>query len=95
MILHTLNRSPFTHNHLSLCLKRMSTNDALLLLEDGVLAALQSQPLAESIKNIKCFAIANDIEARGLTSLIPNITLIDFNRFVELSCEYDTVLSWY
>ena len=97
MILHTVNRSPFQQATLAPCLARCSENDGILLLEDGVYGALQSHPQADQLSTITCFAIEADIQSRGLSTqpLIETVTLIDFERFVTLSCDYSMVLSWY
>jgi len=99
--LHTVNKSPFTHNTLASCLQVCSDSDAILLLEDGVLAGLKGAPCAEEMsaaitKGIKIFALINDIQARGLSEKIrPDIQMTDYNGFVQLSLEHRSVQSWY
>lgn len=99
--LHTVNKSPFTHNTLASCLQVCSNLDAILLLEDGVLAGLKGAPCAEEIslaiaKGTKIFALADDILARGLSEKIrADIDTTDYSGFVQLSLEHRSVQSWY
>lgn len=100
-ILHTINKSPYTHNTLSACLKVCIESDGILLLEDGVFGTIPSAPGAEELQvlikgGVKVFALINDIKARGLEEkLAPNITPIDYNTFVQLTLEHRCVQSWY
>ena len=96
-ILHTVNQSPFTNNTLAQCLAYIDAGDAILLLEDGVYAALSSQSLAAQLTHTTCYAIKDDLKARGLLEQdrLVHITLIDMNQFVELTTQYDLVQSWY
>ena len=94
--LHTVNQSPFEHGALAQCLCYAQESDAILLLENGVYAALNTQPLAEKLMGKHCYAIEADINARGLSNkLATNIQLIDFTDFVRLSVQYKRVQSWY
>lgn len=97
-ILHIVNKSPFSSQALDACLNRMKNDDAIILLEDGVYAALTTQPHSMALNKFsQCYAIQKDIEARGLASdaLLSNIQLIDFDTFVDLTVEYPLNHSWY
>jgi tRNA 2-thiouridine synthesizing protein B len=96
-ILHTVNKSPFTHQTLKDCLDISNNDDAVVLLEDGVYAALDSQPQNKLLSNNRCFVLEEDLQARGLTTqkLLQNIEHITYERFVQLCAEYDMVQSWY
>ncbi|ODS24751.1 hypothetical protein AB835_02255 [Candidatus Endobugula sertula] len=97
-MLHTVNKSPFLNQTLKHCLGRIQSGDSVLLLEDGVYAALSSQPWAMLMNpSHQYYAIKADVEARGLgeDKLLSHITLIDYEQFVELSTEHSTVQSWY
>lgn len=97
-ILHTVNQSPFNRSTLSQCLERLSAEDSLLLLEDGVYGALSAQPYAQQMQAAKqCYAIADDIHARGIhiDDLITGIELIDYDKFVQLTINNTLVQSWY
>jgi tRNA 2-thiouridine synthesizing protein B len=99
--LHTINKSPYSHNALSSCLKICTENDGILLLEDGVFGTLTSAPGAEELqalikRGVKVFALINDIKARGLEEkLAQDIELIDYNKFVRLTLDHRCVQSWY
>lgn len=99
--LHTINKSPYAHNALSSCLKVCATNDGILLLEDGVFGALISAPGAQELQILikhgaNVFALVNDIKARGLEEKVaPDIKLIDYNTFVQLTLDHRCVQSWY
>lgn len=99
--LHTINKSPFTHNTLFSCLKVCTECDGILLLEDGVFGTITSAPGADELqlliqRGVKVFALINDIKARGLEEkLAPNIELIDYNTFVQLTLDHRCVQSWY
>ncbi len=97
-ILHIVNKSPFTHGVLASCLDKLQANDAIILIEDGVYAAMTSHSSAVSLEQLnKCYALEKDIVARGLPlgALLPNIQLIDYDRFVNLCVEYPLNHSWY
>ncbi|MBT4491983.1 MAG: sulfurtransferase complex subunit TusB [Gammaproteobacteria bacterium] len=84
MILHTVNK-PAAWNK---CEGLIDTSDVVLLLEDGVYLALES--------DTQCFAISADIDARGLRGKIKdNVSLIDYDQFVELTLRADKVCAWF
>jgi tRNA 2-thiouridine synthesizing protein B len=96
-ILHTVNQSPHTSNTLAQCLMYIGDDDAILLLENGVYAALKNHALELQLKNKVCYVIEADLQARGLLDQDrqAHIELIDVNKFVELTTQYDLVQSWY
>jgi tRNA 2-thiouridine synthesizing protein B len=101
MILHTLNKAPGTLacknclNTLNYPTTSDSSQDSLLLLEDGVyLADHANAKLLEGLpKNI--YAIDADVEARGLLHrLLPQVTLVSYADFVRLVTEHKLTKSW-
>lgn len=98
-ILHILNKSPFSSTLLQQCLDRCHTTDAaIILLEDGVYCALANHQYAEKLRQVQhCYAIKNDVLARGLEAdaLLPHITLVDYEQFVALTIDYRLNQSWY
>lgn len=98
-ILHILNKSPFSSTLLPQCLARChAIDDAIILLEDGVYCALSNHQHADLLSDVThCYAIKNDVLARGLDAgtLLPHITLIDYQQFVALTIEYRLNQSWY
>lgn len=99
--LHTINKSPFSHSTLSSCLQVCGKKDGILLLEDGVFGALSSAPCATELTAVikagaKVYALASDVNARGLNEKIrSDVTLTDYNGFVQLSVDHSCVQSWY
>ncbi|MBU1191474.1 MAG: sulfurtransferase complex subunit TusB [Gammaproteobacteria bacterium] len=87
-MLHTLNKSPFSHTSLENCLRFIKPDDVLLLLEDGVYAATRgtsrSHLIEQALQNGHVFAMQADLKARGLTDLIDGVQLADYDKFVEL-----------
>ncbi len=99
--LHTVNRSPFSHSALASCLALCAPGDTLLLLEDGVYAALAGATPAQQLANVaargvEVLAMTGDLAARGLeTRLAPGIRCIDYPEFVAQSCRHQRIQSWY
>ncbi len=106
MLLHTVNKSAFDNNALGDCLQVVTANDAVLLIENGVYAALNSpQHDLDPIKSIKqlsangtrFYVLGADCEARGLDSsaLQPVFNTIDSVGFVALAAAASAIQSWY
>jgi len=99
--LHTVNKSPFSHQTLASCLTLCASGDSILLLEDGTYGALTGAPttalLNDAIKRgVSVYAIKDDLAARGLHSqLIQQITATTYQGFVRLSCQHKNTQSWY
>ncbi|WP_370280790.1 sulfurtransferase complex subunit TusB [Pontibacterium sp.] len=98
MALHTLNQPPGNAQCLERCLNALADGDALLLIEDGVLATLPAHAsrFDAIAANVTLFALQADLDARGLNDLKgTRFTVVDDGGFVELACEQDKVVSWY
>lgn len=97
-VLHLVSRSPYTHSDLAQCLARLGKGDALLLLASAVYGACRGSPVADSIQTstATCYALIPDLEARGIAmeKVLPEITLVDFDGFVDLAVAYSRILSW-
>ena len=98
--LHTVNKSPFERNSLDSCLKFAEPGASVLLIEDGVYAALAGTAAAarveEAIKRVKIYVLGRDLKARGFAEsrLIPGIGVVDYAGFVDLAAESATVQAW-
>jgi tRNA 2-thiouridine synthesizing protein B len=93
-MLHIVNKSPTERNALASCLRVAQAGQALLLIEDGVYAATGAT-LAEATQGLKVYALAPDLQARGLQGKVAvGITTIDYAGFVELVAEHATSQSW-
>ena len=87
--LHILNKAP-DHSRYKLCLSAIGPEDALLLTENGVLAVSQ----LSGIDSERCFALAPDLEARGLSPKISRDQTVSFEDMVVLTASAETVISW-
>lgn len=99
-MLHTVNKSPFERNTLESCLRVAKNGSAVLLIEDGVIAAMSSGKHADLIKSrmsdFKFYVLGPDVSARGLEnmSIIDGINVVDYSGFVDLVAEHDATQSW-
>ncbi|WP_279027792.1 sulfurtransferase complex subunit TusB [Gibbsiella quercinecans] len=95
-MLFTLSHSP-TECDLPALLRLAQPGDALLLLQDGVLAALAgSLHLAQFQQApVVLFALRADVEARGLSGYISHyVTVIGYTEFVELTEKHPAQTAW-
>lgn len=99
-ILHTVNKSPYDRNSLDSCLKLASSGSAVLLIEDGIYAALKAGAKASMIGDvadkIKFYILGPDLKARGIAEdlIIDGIEVVDYAGFVDLAAEHDKVSAW-
>ena len=99
-MLHTVNKSPFEKNSLQTCLGLALPGSDILLIEDGVYAAIDGSVsgklLAEAMKDKKVFALGPDLKARGIEDgkLIDGVKIVDYSGFVELAASNDRVQAW-
>lgn len=97
-MLHTINKSPYSHQCLTDCLHVCSTNDVILLIEDGVYASLTNSEWIEPLlaKASAVYALQPDVSARGLGDrLAAGIKTIDYAGFVQLCVDQPKMLAWY
>jgi tRNA 2-thiouridine synthesizing protein B len=99
-ILHTVNKSPFERSSLESCLRFASKGASLLLIEDGVYAALKGTgaeaQLKAALDNLSVYVLGPDLKARGFGEdrLIDNVKVVDYAGFVDLAAENDKVQAW-
>ncbi len=99
-MLHTVNKSPFEKTALASCLRLAKAGSAILLIEDGVYAALQgtkvSDEVAAKMKDLSFYVLGPDVAARGLSDkpLIDGIKSVDYAGFVDLVAEHETSTAW-
>ena len=73
---------------------------AVLLLEDGVYAAMQGTTAEETVKGasnrLKLYALGPDLKARGLAedSVIEGIEVVDYDGFVDLAASNERIQPW-
>jgi tRNA 2-thiouridine synthesizing protein B len=99
-MLHLINKSPFERTALDSCLRLAQVGSSILLIEDGVYAALKNAAHAEKIagrmEDFSFYVLGPDVAARGMsdTPLIEGITAVDYEGFVDLVAEHDVTQSW-
>lgn len=97
-MLHTVNKSPFESNTFDTCLGLAKSGSTILLIEDGVYAATTGNSVADKIKsssNINFCVLGADAQARGIAGkLAEGIKVVDYEGFVDLVAEHDTVQAW-
>lgn len=96
--LHTVNKSPHAAPALADCLRAASPGDSVLLIEDGVYAAISSSETAALCRQhaLRLYALQADVEARGLSHcLAEDVELVDDAGFVRLCCAARDLCSWY
>jgi tRNA 2-thiouridine synthesizing protein B len=98
-MLHTVNKSPLERNTFDSCLAHVKKGSAVLLIEDGVYAAVKgtasAKKIEQTMKTVPVYALQPDIEARGIQGrILDGVKLVDYGGFVDLAAEYPTVQSW-
>lgn len=95
-MLHTLRHSPWQCDIEGL-LRMLGEGDDLLLIQDGVLAAIDGSRFVEILNNapITVSALKEDIAARGLVGQISaKIDAVSYTDFVNLTVKNATQMSW-
>ena len=99
-MIHTINKSPFERNNLDSCLRLSLSGSPILLIEDGVLAAIENSSISQKIlsaqKDHPFFALGPDLKARGISEseVSDGITIVDYSGFVDLVVEHGPIQSW-
>ena len=99
-ILHTVNKSPFEKSSLETCLGYALEGSTVLLIEDGVYAAIDGGAAAaavrEAMQRVRVCVLDPDVRARGIAGekLIDGVARVDYDGFVDLVVEHDKVQSW-
>ncbi|WP_025769953.1 sulfurtransferase complex subunit TusB [Thioalkalivibrio sp. HK1] len=99
-VLHTVNKSPFEKNALDSCLSHALDGSTLLLIEDGVYAAMRASSIEprirRALKRLRIHVLENDCRARGISedALIEGVGSVDDAGFVDLVVEHDNVQAW-
>lgn len=87
--LHIMNKCP-DHPRASRCLAVIAPDDALLLIEDGVLLLSDKQLASHG----QVFALQPDVDARGLAPVTDTVRMAGFADMVALSLSAQRVISW-
>ncbi len=98
-MLHTVNKSPYERNTLESCLNHVREGDVVLLIEDGVYAALKGGRAADvlsAVNGVRVCALSADLKARGIDSqkVVDGVDVVDYAGFVDLVEQTDKTQAW-
>ena len=99
-MLHTVNKSPFERTTLDSCLRFAQEGSSILLIEDGVYAAMRGTAAEDKMtaagNRHKIYVLGPDLKARGLAeeNVIEGIEMVDYGGFVDLTVSHENVQSW-
>lgn len=98
-VLHLVNRSPADSSALARCVGVLGPDDALLLIENGVYAALRpgaGVAVLAAAAGARIFVLEPHLAERGLTErcLQQDIRRVGFDGFVDLTAACDVIVSW-
>lgn len=95
-ILHLVNKSPYERPSLETCMAYYQAGDAILLIEDGVYAAVSGGKAASGLQGLDVAVLGPDLAARGIRQekLIDGVKVVDYGGFVDLTVAKDKVQSW-
>ncbi|EEX93426.1 hypothetical protein VIOR3934_09338 [Vibrio orientalis CIP 102891 = ATCC 33934] len=72
-----------------------SDGDSLILIEQAVFAANPQHKAYRQIQGLDIFVLVSDAKARGIENRISsNITLADYDGFVELTVTHTNSVTW-
>ena len=96
MILHTLNASPGSAAF-SDCLRVIAPGDALLLMGDGVYAAIAEAGACATLQasGAEIYVLGADAAAAGVNNFIEGTTRVDMDGFVALTERFPKQQAWY
>ena len=97
--LFTISRSWHNNHWLFEKIAFASPGDAILLIEDAVVGLQASLTLASfiakcSAAKIGVYALKEDVLLRGVDNAYPEIQLIDYVGFVELTIQHGKQVAW-
>lgn len=95
-MLHTLSVSPW-HADIAAMLRVMDHGDDLLLLSDGVTAAIAGGRILEILQSapITLYVLQDDVDARGLAGQIADsVGRVSYTDFVRLTVKHAGQLAW-
>lgn len=95
-MLHMLRHSPWQCDFTTF-LSLLAPGDDVLLLQDGVMAALTGSPFVEKLFSapISVSVLQNDVEARGLSAQISTgVVRVSYTEFVSLTLKHSGQMCW-
>lgn len=96
MILHILTKAPRSDAAIEMQ-QAVGEGDAVVLIEDAVIAALNPEWLAWERYQSRIFILMEDVASRGLTSIAKAnaLPLIDIDELVTLTEKHTKSVTWY
>ncbi|HSP31560.1 MAG TPA: sulfurtransferase complex subunit TusB [Halomonas sp.] len=96
MILHILNKAPDSTASAQMQ-QAIGEGDAIILIEEGVTAVLDSQWPAWERYQSRIYILAEDAASRGLTTTAKEnaLPLLGMDEFVALTEQYIKTVTWY
>lgn len=96
MILHTLNASP-ANRAFSDCLRVIAGEDALLLMGDGVYAAIDGTAAWSALRDTgaEVYVLDTDASAAGIGEPGDTVKRVDMSGFVALTERFARQQAWY
>jgi tRNA 2-thiouridine synthesizing protein B len=94
-MLHIVSKSPHNSSALRDCLRLCRHDDMLLLIEDGVYAAVtHGDELLRATPGVR--VLREDLMARGIAERADvRIATVDYIGFVQLCCDNNPIQSWF
>lgn len=88
-----LVKSPITPMQLEKLCAMVASDDGLLLMQDACYS-LKSKAITDYLSELgnPCYVIAADLTGRNITT--SQCQAIDYDKFVELTLEYQNTISW-
>ena len=96
MILHTLSAAPDTPAFRE-CLSVATQEDAILLLGDGVYAALPDSAFLAGLLNTGAIVhvLQDDARAAGIPAPASSVTSVGITEFVALTVRFPRQMAWF
>jgi len=96
MILHTVKTSPFQTSTIADCIKLMTNEDTLLLIEDAVIASQAKHALTVDLTRLseqgRLMVLSEDLNARGLKNKLGKAC--NYADFVDLVIQHKSQMAW-
>ena len=94
--MHTLNASPKSAAFTD-CLRVIGAGDALLLMGDGVYAAIADTDASAAIQasGVEIYVLEADTAAAGVSNLLEGATRVDMGGFVALTERFPRQQAWH
>lgn len=98
-MLHIVNKSPFERVAFDSCLAHAQAGDAILMIEDAVVGAVDGSRFAAKLKAAMAdktvYVLGSDLAARGLEGkAMEGVAVVDYAGFVDLTANNERTQSW-